>query len=168
MAALDRPHGDDRRACLQSIVGHARKCRGLLACLAVQTLLTGDPVIQQRRASPLHSLDSLCDVLPWPADAGLRGQELVPALLADFAQVFTTAEVFTPLDLAALGSQWPSIHDMLAEGKRILVVSGVDYLTPMAPLIFSRCSATGSLPRYSCPCCLSCGAGAKLVLCMAG
>ena len=70
----------------------------------------------------------------------------MPALLADFAQVFTTAEVFTPLDLAALGNRWPSIQDMLAGGKRLLVVSGVDYLTPMAPLIFSRCSPCCAVP----------------------
>ena len=70
----------------------------------------------------------------------------MPALLADFAQVFTTAEVFTPLDLAARGNRWPSIQGMLAGGKRLLVVSGVDYLTPMAPLIFSRCSPCCAVP----------------------
>ena len=69
-------------------------------------------------------------------------QGKVPALLADFAQVFSTAQVFTPLDLANRGYAWPSINDMVAEGKRVLVVSGVDYLTPMAPLIFSRCAST--------------------------
>ena len=33
------------------------------------------------------------------------------------------------------------IDAMVAAGKRLMVVSGVDYLAPMAPLIFSRCAA---------------------------
>ena len=35
----------------------------------------------------------------------------MPQPLLDFAQVFTTAEVFSPLDLAARNYTWPSIND---------------------------------------------------------
>ena len=65
----------------------------------------------------------------------------MPQLLLDFAQVFSIQEAFTPLDLAARNYTWPSVDEMAAAGKRLLVVSGVDYLAPMAPLIFSRCAS---------------------------
>ena len=75
----------------------------------------------------------------------------MPQLLLDFAQVFTTAEVFSPLDLAARNYTWPSIDAMVADGKRLMVVSGVDYLAPMAPLIFSRCAADVRILVRTCP-----------------
>ena len=87
----------------------------------------------------------------------------MPALLADFAQVFTTEEVFTPPDLAALGNRWPSINEMVASGKRVLVVSGIDYLRPMESLIFSRCRSLSQLTQQGssivsrmCGCCCCC------------
>ena len=37
----------------------------------------------------------------------------MPQLLLDFAQVFTTAEVFLPLDLAARNHTWPSVDQLI-------------------------------------------------------
>ena len=72
-------------------------------------------------------------------------QGKVPQLLLDFGQVFGIAETFTPLDLAARNYTWPSVDAIVADKKRLMVVSGVDYAAPMAPLIFSRCAQQRAL-----------------------
>ena len=109
--------------CLRLCDGSCASCRG---CRQAQR-----PVWQAGQACGAVA-DQLAE-LP-----GVLVQGKVPQLLLDFAQAFTTAETFTPLDLAACNFTWPSVDAMAAAGKRVMIVSGVDYLAPMAPLIFSR------------------------------
>lgn len=42
------------------------------------------------------------------------------------------------------GGEWPSADDMVAEGRRLMLTSGVDYGPVMNPLIFLKCAAARS------------------------
>ena len=72
-------------------------------------------------------------------------QGLIPLLLRRITEIFPAATIYSPTDHGdRLGTDWPSMAEMEAAGKRLLLLSGVDYGMVMDPLIFDR-SAPGAM-----------------------
>lgn len=70
-------------------------------------------------------------------------QGFLPQLLKEIQDGFPVGSIYTPPDHAKHGGvSWPSIDDLLLDGKRIMFVSGEDYGPAMAPLIFERNNGT--------------------------
>ncbi|KAK9810746.1 hypothetical protein WJX73_004650 [Symbiochloris irregularis] len=66
----------------------------------------------------------------------------VDLLLSELRSVFPEDWIVTTKDHAAhANGTWPSIDDMSAAGKRVMIVSSTDYGASMLPLIFSRNTA---------------------------
>ena len=66
-------------------------------------------------------------------------QGFVDNLLADIQSVFPVQQIMTPPEhKLRLNGTWPSIDEMSAAGKRVMLVSSSDYGELMFPLIFSR------------------------------
>jgi hypothetical protein len=59
-------------------------------------------------------------------------------LQEDVLSVFSREDIFTQDDLAETGWEWPTGSDMVAAGKRLVMVSVADYGQDMAPLVFPR------------------------------
>lgn len=67
-------------------------------------------------------------------------QGLIPLMLQRISAIFPVGSIYSPADHGSRGSSdWPSIDDMAADGKRVLLLSGVDYGPLMQPLIFDKC-----------------------------
>ena len=61
-------------------------------------------------------------------------------MLQRISAIFPVDSVYSPADHGGRGSaDWPSIDEMLAAGKRVLLLSGVDYGPVMNPLVFDKC-----------------------------
>jgi hypothetical protein len=73
--------------------------------------------------------DDQKDLLAW---------EMVPTLLARITAAFPQDTIWTPTELAAKDWHWPSINDLVAAGKRIMFISGIDYGREMNSLVFSK------------------------------
>ncbi len=65
-------------------------------------------------------------------------QGVVDGLLEQILAVFDRDMIFSTADLAAHGGVWPTLGDMLANGKRVLFISGANFGAEMEPLLFSR------------------------------
>jgi hypothetical protein len=64
-------------------------------------------------------------------------------MLEEIQRAFPLATIYTPPEHAGNSSpSWPSISELLALGKRIMFISGMDYGPPMASLLFERKSGT--------------------------
>jgi hypothetical protein len=64
---------------------------------------------------------------------------MVGQLQDDILAVFPREWVYGPKERAnATGGQWPSMDAMLAQGRRVVFVSGVDYGDAMRPLVFAK------------------------------
>jgi hypothetical protein len=59
-------------------------------------------------------------------------------LKEDILAVFDEKLIFSQNDLAEAGWQWPTGADMVAMGRRLVMVSVADYGQDMAPLVFPR------------------------------
>ncbi|EIE27018.1 hypothetical protein COCSUDRAFT_83577 [Coccomyxa subellipsoidea C-169] len=67
----------------------------------------------------------------------------LPQLMKEIQDGFPAGSIYTPPDHAKHGNVlWPSINDLLLDGKRVMFVSGEDYGPAMAPLIFERNNGT--------------------------
>lgn len=67
-------------------------------------------------------------------------QGLIPLLLERITQYFPAASIYSPADHGDRGAtDWPSMDEMMAAGKRVLLLSGEDYGTSMDALIFDKC-----------------------------
>ncbi len=74
---------------------------------------------------------------------GYNMQGYLPQLLKEIQEAFPVGSIYTPADQAShSNTSWPSMNDLLREGKRIMFVSGEDYGAPMASLLFERSSGT--------------------------
>ena len=51
----------------------------------------------------------------------------------------SSIELVLPLQVGRGDEDWPSMEEMLAMGKRVLLLNGVNYGAHMQPLIFKRC-----------------------------
>lgn len=70
-------------------------------------------------------------------------QGYLPQLLKEIQEAFPAGSIYTPADHAShSNASWPSMNDLLREGKRIMFVSGEDYGAPMTSLLFERSSGT--------------------------
>lgn len=71
-------------------------------------------------------------------------QGVLPRLLEQIQGAFPLATIYTPPEHAARANKkaWPSMDELLAEGKRVMFVSGEDYGPDMASLLFERKSGT--------------------------
>ncbi len=70
-------------------------------------------------------------------------QGFLPQLMKEIQDGFPAGSIYTPPDHAKHGNVlWPSINDLLLDGKRVMFVSGEDYGPAMAPLIFERNNGT--------------------------
>ncbi|CAL8466894.1 g6430 [Coccomyxa elongata] len=79
-------------------------------------------------------LDDQMDILTWG---------YLPQLLREIQEAFPAGSIYTPPEHAShSNASWPSMNDLLREGKRIMFVSGEDYGAPMASLLFERSSGT--------------------------
>lgn len=66
-------------------------------------------------------------------------QGLVPTLLQEILSVFPLDSILTPPELASrYDSHWPSMAQLMADGKRLMVVSLSDYGEEMADVVFAR------------------------------
>ncbi|KAK9810142.1 hypothetical protein WJX72_005510 [[Myrmecia] bisecta] len=114
--------------------------------------LSSIPVDEQR--SVADALQEVADWLAQPANKDelmvlffddqqdLYDWGFVPRLMSRIQEAFPLEIIFRPAELAALDGQWPTTEHLLAQGKRIILVSGTDYGSAMTSLIFSRGAAT--------------------------
>ena len=66
-------------------------------------------------------------------------QGFLPKLLIEVRQAFPSAMLYTPADHGSKNaSDWPSMADLVAAGKRVMVVSGADYGADAAGVLFTR------------------------------
>ena len=98
-------------------------------------------------------IDALKEIKDW-LDADANAQELLVLFFDDqpdlkqwgvatrlkeeILQVFPRDWIFTSEDLAAAGGEWPRASDMVAGGRRLLLVSIEDFGRAVSPLIFRR------------------------------
>lgn len=65
-------------------------------------------------------------------------------MLERISAIFPVDSIYSPADHGSRGSSdWPSMDEMAAAGKRVLLLSGVDYGPSMVPLIFDKCAHQG-------------------------
>ncbi len=85
----------------------------------------------------------------------MGAQGYLPILLAEIRAAFPPGALYTPPEHAARpGSSnytWPSMNQLVSEGKRLLVASGEDYGADMAQLIFARPAICGWQARMLVP-----------------
>lgn len=63
----------------------------------------------------------------------------MPTLLQEILSVFAADSILTPPELASrYHNHWPSMEQLMADGKRLVVVSLTDYGDEMAGLVFPR------------------------------
>ena len=69
----------------------------------------------------------------------VRLQGFLPKLLIEIRQAFPAAMLYTPADHGGRNaSDWPSMGELVAAGKRIMMVSGVDYGADAAGVLFTK------------------------------
>lgn len=79
--------------------------------------------------------------------AGAQG--LIPLLMSRITAHFPAEGIYTPPHHeAGGGGSWPAADAMVAAGRRLLLVSGVDYGPVMHPLIFLKCAAAARAPTH--------------------
>ena len=62
-------------------------------------------------------------------------------MLERISAIYPVDTIYSPADHGSRDStDWPSIDEMAAAGKRVLLLSGVDYGPSMHPLIFDKCA----------------------------
>mmetsp|Transcript_11458 Transcript_11458/g.34433 ORF Transcript_11458/g.34433 Transcript_11458/m.34433 type:complete len:647 (+) Transcript_11458:108-2048(+) len=114
-----------------------------------------DPSLSSIPTGEQRSLDSaLQEVAAWmalPENAGefialffddqsdLGDWGLIPLLMSRIKAYFPEDTIYTPPHHEQRGGgEWPSADDMVAEGRRLMLTSGVDYGPVMNPLIFLK------------------------------
>ena len=66
-------------------------------------------------------------------------QGFLPKLLIETRAAFPGGMLYTPRDHGARNaSDWPSMAELVANGKRVMVVSGADYGADAADVLFTR------------------------------
>ena len=71
-------------------------------------------------------------------------QGFLPKLLIEVRQAFPGSMLYTPKDHAARNaSDWPSMAELVAEGRKAMVVSGADYGADAADILFTRPDVCG-------------------------
>lgn len=66
-------------------------------------------------------------------------QGFLPKLLIEIRQAFPAAMLYTPADHGTRNaSDWPSMGELVAAGKRVMVVSGVNYGADAAGVLFTK------------------------------
>lgn len=93
------------------------------------------------RTSAIHTMEvgpppKIAEML---TTAGHVAQGLIPLLLERITQYFPAASIYSPADHGYRGAtNWPSMDKMMAAGKRVLLLSGIDYGSSMDALIFDK------------------------------
>ncbi|KAI3432222.1 hypothetical protein D9Q98_003784 [Chlorella vulgaris] len=116
--------------------------------LGCQPSLSSIPVLEQRLLT-----DALQEIRDWMDAPGNSDEFLLlyfddqpnlqtwgklGHLLNDTLATFPRSWIFSAEDKEAWGPGWPTQRELLAAGKRLLLVSGTDYGADMQPLIFAR------------------------------
>ena len=71
-------------------------------------------------------------------------QGFLPKLLIEVRQAFPGSVLYTPKDHAARNaSDWPSMAELVAAGRRAMVVSGANYGADAANILFTRPDVCG-------------------------
>ena len=66
-------------------------------------------------------------------------QGFLPKLLIETRAAFPGGMLYTPRDHGGRNaSDWPSMAELVANGKRVMVVSGADYGADAADVLFTR------------------------------
>lgn len=119
---------------------------GIVGCSpSLSSLPTGD---QRTLKSALQEIRDWMDqvdnqeefvVLYFDNQMSLKEWGKVGVLLDQVREIFPAQMIVTPQDFKSrYNRQWPSIDTMVAQGKRILLVSGTDYGQDMSSLVFPR------------------------------
>ena len=102
------------------------------------------------RPSCLARLPSLANPGAEHAWTARACQGYLPILLTEIRATFPPGAVYTPPEHAAYAGsgsnsslRWPSMNQLVAAGKRLIVASGEDYGPDMDPLLFRRSDICG-------------------------
>ncbi|CAK0733927.1 hypothetical protein CVIRNUC_000356 [Coccomyxa viridis] len=116
--------------------------------------LSSIPVAAQRSFA-----DALAELAAWLVQPGneeefllvflddqpdIQAWGFLPKLLIEVRQAFPGSMLYTPKDHAARNaSDWPSMAELVAAGRRVMVVSGADYGPDAADILFTRPDVCG-------------------------